>query len=90
MRSGNLLFVLAAAALGGCEHPTQSMPVEPQARLRIERIGVIPDSIAYAGVRGIYVITDKKTGQEYIGISGIGIAETGSHPAGKTLLPDER
>lgn len=37
-----------------------------------------------------YIITDTKTGTEYIGVSGIGITETGSHQAGKARVADER
>ena len=35
----------------------------------------IDDSNAYNSRRGIYIIKDKRTGTEYIGVSGIGISE---------------
>lgn len=64
----------------------------PQDRQRIQvtRVGVFGDDLAYNGRRGVYVITDAKSGKEYIGISGIGIQETGSRPAGKAVVSDER
>ncbi|HCJ5492477.1 TPA: hypothetical protein NUW79_003117 [Escherichia coli] len=57
------------------------------------------DSLAYDGERGIYTITDNKTGKEFVGVSGVGIAELGSHSEthtdsnGKsqtTIVTDER
>lgn len=59
-------------------------------RVDVARIGVFEDDAAYNGRRAIYIITDRKTGQEFIGISGIGISETGSHQCGKTRCTDER
>ncbi len=51
-------------------------------RVTIERIGIFRDELAYQARRGIYVIKDHKTGREYIGVSGVGITETGV--SGKT------
>lgn len=59
-------------------------------RVKIERISISIDALAYGGQRGIYIITDSKTGKEFIGISGVGIAETGSHRSGKQTIQDER
>lgn len=63
-------------------------------RIEVTRIGVIEDDIAYGSNRGIYVIKDTKTGQEFIGVSGIGITETSAHTVsnGKTssTVEDER
>ncbi|MCK9231159.1 MAG: hypothetical protein M0P18_10845 [Syntrophales bacterium] len=46
-----------------------------QRRVHVVRAGVLLDDVAESGRRGVYVITDRDTGVEYIGISGIGIAE---------------
>ncbi len=81
-----LLFVC------GCG-PNTTMPkveTQPNDRVSVERIGVFEDNMAYNSKRGIYIITDKKTGKEYIGVSGIGITESGSHLAGKIVIKDER
>ena len=48
------------------------------------------DDDAYSQVRSVYVLKDKTTGKEYIGISGIGISERGSHISGKSTIQDER
>lgn len=70
----------------------QAVQVRP--RIQVTRIGVFEDNIAYSDRRGIYIINDSKTGREFIGISGVGIAETGSHyvSTGKSgyMQPDER
>jgi hypothetical protein len=59
-------------------------------RIEVTRIGVFQDSLAYNSRRGVYVIRDKQTGREYIGISGVGISEVGSHSSGKATVRDER
>lgn len=59
-------------------------------RVSVIRVGVVDDDLAYGGSRGVYVITDAKTGIEYIGVSGVGIAVSGSHLSGKTTVQDER
>lgn len=64
--------------------------IQNQQRIIVTRIGVIHDNVAYDNIRGIYIITDTKTGKEYIGVSGIGITETGSHIVGKIIRSDER
>lgn len=82
-----IVFTLVACS------PSPTMPMQllqTHDRLSIERIGVIEDDLAYSKRRGIYIITDKKTGKEFIGVSGIGISETSKHLAGKTPVSDER
>jgi hypothetical protein len=84
-----------AAILSGCApSPTMFMSDETQVqdnqRYEVKRVAVFRDTIAYDDVRGIYEITDKETGKTYIGVSGIGITEKGSHSAGKTVVGDER
>ncbi|KPN73687.1 hypothetical protein [Neisseria sp. 74A18] len=59
-------------------------------RFGVKRIAIITDQLAYRGERGVYLITDSKTGKEYVGLSGIGISEVGSHESGKTRSEDER
>ena len=38
----------------------------------------------------IYILNDYETNKEYIGISGIGIVEMGSHQQSKSTIMDER
>lgn len=68
------------------------MTINPgvEQRVTVERIGMFNDVLAFGDWRGIYVIYDSKTGREYIGVSGIGIAETGSHSDGNDSVRDER
>lgn len=94
--------VAVALALCGClpdttmesGDPTQSRQRIDGERFIVERVEVFRDRIAYNDIRGIYVIKDKRTGREFIGVSGIGIAEMGSHTQsnGKTTytVEDER
>lgn len=65
-------------------------PAVNAGRVNLTRIGIVEDDAAYNGRRAIYIIVDRKTGQEFIGVSGIGISETGSHQCGKTRCTDER
>ena len=62
--------------------------------MTIRRVAVIEDDTAYGNTRSVYIITDKETGQQWIGVSGVGVSERGSHmvPAGKTMVVvgDER
>lgn len=88
------------AMLAGCgPDPTIQMQkaapeveaVTTNSRFTVERVAVFVDDIAYNDRRGIYVITDAKTGREFIGVSGIGISETGQHNCGKSCIAqDER
>lgn len=96
----NKLFLMAVMLLAGCG-PEADMPMHTkdknapevladQQRVEITRIGIFPDRVAYNGRRGVYVIKDTQTGREFIGVSGVGISETGSHMAGKAMVTDER
>lgn len=96
-----LSVIIAAMALTACG-PNANMPMYEQearpdgmsintnGRFKVERVGVFKDTLAYDSRRGLYVITDTKTGQEFLGVSGIGISELGSHQSGKSKLSDER
>ncbi len=96
------LMILAALTLAACApepdmvmkiHQSQAAeaaPVSDVDRVTVVRIGVFKDDLAYYDRRGVYVIRDKATGREFIGVSGVGIAETGSHQSGKTRVIDER
>lgn len=68
----------------------KNVTVQDNSRITVTRIGVFADDIAYNGRRGIYILTDANTGKEYIGVSGIGISDLGTHSVGKTGSRDER
>lgn len=102
-RPGSLkvVILLAALVLPGCQ-PEATMPmyehtVAPAGgtalsgnRFKVELVGTFKDRLAYDGRRGVYIITDTQTGQELVGLSGIGISELGSHSSGKARHSDER
>ena len=95
-RCRKLAIFFVATLLSGCS-PAPDTPMqttspadhnEPEmkpavgARFSITRVGVFQDSLAYSGKRGIYVVVDKQTGKEYLGISGVGVSEIGHHGKG--------
>lgn len=102
MRS--ILAIAALLALSACNDnrvdmqpippkevvPPVEMAVKVAPRITVERISIFADKLAYGNERGIYIIRDAATGKEYIGVSGIGISETGSHQSGKVRQSDER
>lgn len=97
-----MLFAIAAAfALSACG-PKPTMPMQDGAiseapafvqssRFTVTRVGIFADELAYSNRRGIYVIRDKETGREFVGISGVGVSEIGSHvvSTGKTTYTKE-
>lgn len=78
-------------AVAGCG-PSVNTPMTDKVtgQFHITRVGVFDDDLAYGKKRGVHIITDTKTGKEYLGISGIGVSEVGSHLAGKVTVKDER
>ena len=94
-----IAVVAIAVALAGCgPEPTMGMGVtgtvpnswESNPRFSVARVGIFVDDLAYNGRRGVYVVIDNKTGKEFVGVSGIGISEIGSHSTGKSTTRDER
>jgi len=97
-----LKIMLLAVLFGLCACDDSSQRTQPldlgvvthSDRFEIKKVGKFYDDSAYQGSRCIYVLTDKQSGKEYVGISGIGISELGSHAVGngKTVntIPDER
>lgn len=87
-----LLFITSVLTITSCS-PDPNTPMRTSGgtdRFSVECAGILDDPIAYGNRRGIYVIKDRNTGKEYIGLSGVGISEVGSHMAGKTRVSDER
>lgn len=95
-----ICVLIAALALVGCDGETRT-PKEQDIKMHVggvesDRVSVrkiteFKDGLAYDDYRGVYIITDRKTGKEFIGVSGIGISEVGSHTCGKSCTAqDER
>jgi len=83
-----VLILVALFLLSACDNapePAKStMAVSSQLssdaeRIKVTKMSEFRDTLAYDNWRGVYLIQDKHTGQEYIGISGIGISEVASH-----------
>lgn len=97
MKLGLFLSVGVFALLAGCQpsadsmQPSSSMNIPIASdRFEVTRVQKFTDELAYEDERGIYIITDRKTGREFLGVSGIGISELGSHSSGKATQSDER
>lgn len=95
------LSALLATALTGCDFPDTRVPVEQRqlvkintqqgGRVNVTKISEFRDDLAYGDYRGVYIITDTETGQEFVGVSGVGISAIGSHGCGKGCTKkDER
>ena len=78
-----LIAAMACVSLSGCEFhappPENVVMLEKTDRFKVDRVASFEDRLAYEDVRSIYIIRDLQTGKEYIGVSGIGISEIGSH-----------
>lgn len=80
-----VIFSLLLSACDSGPEPAKSMmDVSSQLsadadRIKVTKMSEFRDTLAYDNWRGVYLIQDKQTGKEYIGISGIGISEVGSH-----------
>lgn len=94
------LALAAIVGLSGCGDKMESRPDTasgvkvPVGKFHVERVGKFRDDIAYGGERGIYIVRDDEQGREWIGVSGIGVAERSAHTQtnGKTAttVSDER
>lgn len=79
-----IFSLLLSACDSGPEAAKSTMDVSSQLsadadRIKVTKMSEFRDTLAYDNWRGVYLIQDKQTGKEYIGISGIGISEVGSH-----------
>lgn len=85
MRAVLLIAIFLLSACDSGPEPAKStMAVSSQLssdadRIKVTKMSEFRDTLAYDNWRGVYLIQDKQTGKEYIGISGIGISEVGAH-----------
>lgn len=95
-----IIIIALAISLAGCDNSTR-VPVEQRGkvqvstaesgRVQVRKISEFRDDLAYDDYRGVYIITDTETGQEFIGVSGVGISAIGQHNCGKNCWKrDER
>ena len=95
-----IIIIALAISLAGCDNSTR-VPVEQRGkvevstaesgRVQVRKISEFRDDLSYDDYRGVYIITDTETGQEFIGVSGVGISAIGQHNCGKNCWrKDER
>lgn len=90
------LLAIAVMTLTGCDYQPRTtattLPVqEGEARFEIIRVADYYDDFAYENRRGVYIVRDRETGREFVGVSGIGITEIGDHDDGNDgRVEDER
>ncbi len=86
-----LLLILCCLGLVACDDDknVKSMNKVSSDRIQVTLISTVRDDLAYYDKRGVYLIKDTKTGQEYIGVSGIGISEIAKHGKNNSI-EDER
>lgn len=74
--------------------PTTPLVVSPtleSSRFQVEILSTFEDRLAYGSERGVYLLRDTTTGQEFVGISGVGISAVGWHRVDKNNgVRDER
>ena len=92
-----LLSMLAIGCDDCSQHPdyqqrvhSKDMIINNSSLITVTRVAVIKDQLAYNGERGVYRIVDKETGKEFVGVSGVGIAEVGAHRGHRHTIQDER
>jgi hypothetical protein len=103
-----VLSVLSSACSKEPPAPEDSVPFQPLSlnsesaatdRFEVRLVQRVSDKLAYGQQRGVYLIVDRTTGREFVGVSGVGIADLGVHTEqrstgnGKTedvKVPDER
>ncbi len=91
---GALLLTLSLTSCGSKHPPVQAAATPPVAttagRFVLTLQQSYSDPEAYGKERHVYTLTDSQTGQVWVGVSGIGISELGSHQSGKVTVEDER
>lgn len=63
--------------------PTVAAPIPAPPRFKLTLVQQVEDPLAYYDRRGVYILEDTTTGQQFIGISGVGITELGRQYCGK-------
>lgn len=75
-------IVIGLLIVCGCvPEATHELNSKIDQRFSIDMVAVFNDPLAYHDKRAVYILKDKETNKEYIGISGVGISEVSA--AGK-------
>lgn len=69
-------IIIGLLIICGCSpEATHELNSKINQRFSIDMVAVFKDPLAYGNKRAVYILKDKETNKEYIGISGIGISE---------------
>ena len=70
-------IIVSLLIVCGCDIPesTHKLNSKIDQRFSVDVVAVFDDPLAYKSTRAVYVLKDKETNKEYIGISGVGISE---------------
>ncbi len=95
-----LILILIAFSIAACADNSDQTNLinskfesaENSDRFTVTKVSKFKDTDAYNQYRCIYLIKDNLKNKEYLGVSGIGVSELGSHPEGEEGSPvaDER
>ncbi|MCX8976534.1 hypothetical protein NLN92_00710 [Citrobacter portucalensis] len=94
-----IVVVTFCLFLSACDEGPQPSRIEASVgtdagRFSVTQVAKFDDSDAYWGNRKIFLIRDKQTSREFVGVSGVGISEVGTHSQsnGKQVISvtDER
>lgn len=78
MKKRIMIIITAVALLAACEPQERKqvrLQVREPGRFVLERVEEYEDFTSRNHRRHVYILKDLKTGREYIGINGIGIAQ---------------
>jgi hypothetical protein len=89
-QTGDEVSPRKAQAIQQKDELRKSWAMPSEGRFKLERVQDFQDNAAYNNYRSVYLLVDTETGKEYVGISGVGISEVGSHRSGKSSSTDER
>ena len=81
----NIIFLgLLVFLFNGCDdnniytNPVKELVIDNQsARFKLEKIQSFSDFAADNGVRNVYILVDKTSGIEYLGVEGLGLTQIG-------------
>ena len=69
-------FILLAGCNAGVDSRATIMTDESSDRFQVVRVATFTDRLAQYNERGVYVVNDRLTGKQFVGIDGVGLAET--------------
>lgn len=100
MKKALLILSFITVLFSGCDNsefqsvgdakPISKEIIKDSGRFDLKKIQTFSDTDSYNYKRSVYILIDKETGKEFVGVSGVGISELSTHTSGKTTIEDER